>query len=229
MSLHSDAAAGVLTEAALDRYLRVCLIDDQSTEKGKGTVGFTPLALAAQNGHADTVKLLLLRGAQVDALSAQRRTPLWIVTARGRLGSSSRHEIVGDLLSHQAKADYSDPSLHGGSTPLENELKRLRDPEVIRLLVENGGASDQATKLAAELGDPEIDDAMQSTRYRSQLRVAIAGLISAIALFIIAWADNPEVTAIIEGVFKKFAMSGEDKKGSTSISQPGTAVEVGWN
>src|SRR3569833_514663 len=166
MSLHSDAAAGVLTEAALDRYLRVCLIDDQSTEKGKGTVGFTPLALAAQNGHADTVKLLLLRGAQVDALSAQRRTPLWIVTARGRLGSSSRHEIVGGLQSHQAKADYSDPSLHVGSTPLENELKRLRDPEVIRLLVGIGGASDQSTILAAELGGPGGGGAGRAARGR---------------------------------------------------------------
>ncbi|RYO94324.1 hypothetical protein DL766_000601 [Monosporascus sp. MC13-8B] len=219
MSLHSDAAAGVLTEAVLDRYLKVCSIDDQSAERGNGTVGFTPLALAAQNGHVDTVRLLLLKGAQVDALSSQRRTPLWIVTARGR-DSNNRHEIVGDLLSHHARAEYFDPALHGGSTPLENELRRLRDPEVIRLLVEHGGTTDEATKLAAELGKPEIDDAMQSTRQRSQLRAAIAGLISAIALFIIAWADNPEVTAIIDGVFKKFAISGD--KG---ISQPGNLVE----
>ncbi|KAI0011061.1 hypothetical protein F4779DRAFT_574877 [Xylariaceae sp. FL0662B] len=206
MSLYSDAATGVLISAALHDYLKTHNIDEPSKETGNGTIGFTPLALAVRNGHADVVRLLLDNDAEVDALSSQRRTPLWIATARGR--GDNRAEIVDILLKHRANAKYSDPDLQGGSTPLENELKQRRDPEVIQLLVQNDGKTDTAVKLAADLRNPYIDDAMKSTEERSKLRDAIVGLVTALILFVLAWANSAALSGIANKVFAKFHISG---------------------
>ncbi|KAI3316917.1 ankyrin repeat protein [Xylariaceae sp. AK1471] len=225
MSLYSDSATGTLTPAALDKYIEITSIDEPSNESGSGTLGLTPLALAARNGHADVVRLLLGKGAKVDALSTQNRTPLWIVTSRGR--GDERVQIVDLLLQQGAKARYSHPNLHFGSTPLENELKQLKDADVVQLLVNKGGLTDKATKQAAELKQPEIDDAMKSTEQRSQLRAAIIGLITALILFILAWANSPVVSGIANSVFKKFQISGNKdsptaKKIATEIPEPKT-------
>lgn len=206
MAFYSDAANGKLTPATLTNYLQTCKIDDPGTERGNGTFGLTPLALAACKGHVDAVRLLLENGAKADALSSQNRTPLWLVAARGR--GEGRAEIVELLLKEGADAKYCHPSLKGGSTPLENELKQLQDPEVIQLLVENGGTTDAAKKLAAELGDPEIDDAMQSKQERSKIRAAIVNLVTALILFILAWANSVALTGIANKIFKKFEISG---------------------
>ena len=206
MTLHSDAAAGVLTPTALNDYLKSYKIDDQSTVAGNGTIGLTPLALAARNGHVGAVTLLLQNSANADALSSQHRTPLWIVTTRGR--GDGRAEIVQLLLNHKANAKYSHPDLQGGSTPLVNELKQLKDPEVIQLLVESNGTTDAATKLAGELDELEINDAMKSNRQRSNFRATLVNLITALILFILAWANSAAVTGITNKIFTKFQISG---------------------
>ncbi|KAI1076033.1 hypothetical protein F5B20DRAFT_338770 [Whalleya microplaca] len=228
MSLHSDAANGVLTTTALNEYLKTHKIDEPSAETGNGTIGLTPLSLAVRNGHAEVARLLLDNGAEVDALSSQRRTPLWIVTSRGR--GDNRAEMVDILLKHRANAKYSDSALQGGSTPLENELKQRRDPEVIQLLVHHDGKTDAATRLAAELRSPEVDDAMKSTQQRSRFRDAIVGLIAALILFILAWANNAALTRIADRVFKKFQISGNTdspmgKKIAAEIPEPKTKEE----
>ena len=206
MSFHSDAANGVLDEASLDTYLKGHQIDEQSTEKGKGTVGLTALALAARNGHVNVVRILLDKGAQADALSTQNRTPLWIMTARGR--GSTRAEIVGLLLQQQANAKYSHPELDGGSTPLENELRQLKDPEVVQLLVNAGGTTNTAQELASKLGDPEMNDAMESNAQRSKFRATIVDLIAALISFILAWLNSPAATGIANKIFNRFQISG---------------------
>lgn len=91
--------------------------------------------------------------------------------------------------------------------PLENELKQLQDPEVIQLLVENGDRMDVAKKLAAELGDLEIDDAMQSKQKRSKVCAAIVNLVTALIFFILAWANSVVLTGIPNKIFKKFEIS----------------------
>lgn len=124
MSLYVDSAANTLTSASLDSYLKAYSINEPSKENGNGTIGLTPLALAARSGQFEAARLLLDKGAEVDALSTLHRTPLWIITSRGRGGS--RAEVVNLLLKHGADAKYSHPNLHDGSTPLENELKQLK-------------------------------------------------------------------------------------------------------
>ncbi|KAI1136480.1 hypothetical protein F5Y05DRAFT_405384 [Hypoxylon sp. FL0543] len=228
MTLYTDAATGSLTGRALDEYLKTQDIDEPSTEDGNSTIGLTPLALAARHGHAEVVRLLLEKGAQVDAPSSQRRTALWLVTSRGQ--GDNRAEIVNILLNHGANAKYSDPALLDGSTPLENELKQRKDPEVIQLLVQNGGETDAARKLADSLGEPEIDDAMKSTKQRSRLRDAIVSLITSIILFILAWANSAALTGIANKVFNKFQISGTKKSAWTKkieaeVPQPKTKEE----
>ncbi|KAH8891998.1 ankyrin repeat protein [Thozetella sp. PMI_491] len=225
MSLYKDAAAGSLTAAALDGYLKTGKVDECSTETGSGTLGLTPLALAARGGHVEVVRLLLNKGAKADGLSTKQRTPLWIVTSRGR--GDGRLEIVGLLLEHKANAKYSHPSLNNGSTPLVNELNQLRDLDVIELLVQANGKTDEAMTLAAALGDPAISDALQSTQERSKLRDTIVGLVVAFILFIVAWANSPAVTGMVNKVFNKFQMSGNKdssvaKKIAKEVPEPKT-------
>ncbi|KAI2470761.1 hypothetical protein F4781DRAFT_167829 [Annulohypoxylon bovei var. microspora] len=228
MSLYSDAATGILTKRALNDYLKAHKIDERSTEKGNSTIGLTPLAIAARNGHADVVRLLLDNGAEVDAFSTQLRTPLWILTSRG-LGNN-RVEIANLLLKHGADAKYSCPTLQNGSTPLENELKQGKEPGVIQLLVQHGGTTDTALELAAKLGHPDIDNAMRSTQQRNNLRDAIVSLITALILFIIAWLNSSALTGFANSFFNKFQISGNRtngmaKKIENEISRPKTKEE----
>ncbi|KAG8532879.1 uncharacterized protein KY384_002757 [Bacidia gigantensis] len=225
MTLHGDAAAGVLTQATLDVHLRTCKIDAPSTENGNGTIGFTALAIAARNGQSGAVRLLLDNNANVDALSTQHRTPLWTVTARGR--GDSRAEIVDVLLKHKADAKYSHANLQGGSTPLVNELKQLKDPEVIQLLVDANGTTDAATKLAAGIGDPTIDDAMKSNEDRTKLRAAVVVVVVSLIQFILAWANSAALTGIANKIFTKFKISGNKdspmaKKIAAEVLEPKT-------
>ncbi|KAI1088292.1 hypothetical protein F5B19DRAFT_431007 [Rostrohypoxylon terebratum] len=206
MTLYIDAATGALTKIALEGYLTSHNIDDPSTEKGNGTIGMTPLALAARNGHVDVVKLLLGYGATVDAFSSQWRTPLWIATSRGQ--SDNRIEIVDILLKHGADPKYSHPNLLKGSTPLENELKQGKNPGVIQLLVQYGGITDTALELSAKLGHPDIDDAMRPIEERRHLRDFFVSLITALILFILKWLNSSVLTEYANSIYDKFGISG---------------------
>lgn len=46
--------------------------------------GYTPLHLAAMNGHAGIARLLIARGAYVNATDDGRRTPLHLAVANGQ-------------------------------------------------------------------------------------------------------------------------------------------------
>ncbi|OTB11275.1 hypothetical protein K445DRAFT_307398 [Daldinia sp. EC12] len=226
MSLYSDIATGALTEAALDNYLNTCKINDPSTEKGNDTFGLTPLAVAARNGHADLVRLLLEKGASVDALSSGLRTPLWIVTARGR--GDNRAEIVQILLRYGANPTYSNPILQNGLTPLENELSQQKDPEVIHLLSQSGGKTKKALDLAISLGRPDIDAAMGSSRQGGNVVEMIVHIIIAIIMCIFGWVHN---AALATGsVLKMYPIRGfsDDpmaKEFQKALPQPKTKEE----
>ncbi|KAI0380476.1 hypothetical protein F5Y04DRAFT_257457 [Hypomontagnella monticulosa] len=217
MSLYIDAADGSLTEEKVNTYVTTQPIDDPSTEEGKGTKGLTALALAARNGHTEVVKLLLGKGAEVDGPSTQNRTPLWVMTARKIMAAQekgdSRAEIVKILLEHKANVKHSDPGLRG-LTPLENELKVNRDLKVIRLLVQNGGMTDAAKSLAHDLNRTDIYESMGINQPNSKLREFVASTISALLLFILAWAN------IAASVYDMFKISGRRDENMARIMEP---------
>lgn len=205
MSFFSDIKTGALTSASLDEYLVTHNIDDPSMDNDNGTFGLTPLALAVRNGHAEAVRLLLDKGAKVDALSSGYRTPLWIVTSRGK--GDNRAEIVDLLLRRGANSKYSNPDLQCGSTPLENELKQRKDPEVIQLLVKSDGKTDAAEKLASKLDQQEIDEAMDPAGQMGKLGGTFVNIIITVIMFILAWA-NTALAGIANQVFERFQISG---------------------
>ncbi|KAI8963485.1 hypothetical protein F5Y11DRAFT_319384 [Daldinia sp. FL1419] len=204
MSLYSDVSTGILTDASLDNHLNTCKINEPSTEKGNGTFGLTPLAVAAKNGHADIVRLLLEKGAMVDALSSQLRTPLWIVTSRGQ--GDNRAEIVQLLLRYGANPTYSNPTLQNGSTPLENELKQNKDPEVIQLLVQHGGKTDKSIDLADRLRRREIDEVMVSPEQATNVLEFTVSVILAVIMYIFDWVYNAVLMA--GSVLERYPISG---------------------
>ncbi|KAL8789691.1 MAG: hypothetical protein Q9195_006688 [Heterodermia aff. obscurata] len=104
---------------------------------------------------------------------------------------------------------YSHADLRDGSTSLVNELKQLKDIEVIQLLVVANGTTDAATILAAEIDDPAIDDAMKFNRDRTNLRATFVALVIALVRFILALANSVTLTGIDKGskILIKFQIS----------------------
>lgn len=223
MSLYNDAKNGTLNEITLEAYLNTGnIIDIPSTEDDE-TEGQTALALAASKGNATVVQLLLEHGADVDALSSEFRTPLWIVTARGK--GKERAKIVGLLLQYKADPKYSHPSLFNGSTPLMNEMRQLKDRDIIRLLVNAQGVTPAAEQLAIEL---KMTDTLISPSVVKKLRKAIVDNVMAFIQFVIAWANK--LGRIVNAIFDRFGIKGWFRGGrvdniNKEISTPKTKKE----
>jgi ankyrin repeat protein len=91
--------------------------------------GRTPLHLAATHCRVDAAKLLLDKGAKVDATAAGGTTPLDLAAQAGCVN------IVNLLLSKGAKVNARDDQ---GLTPLDRAMRWHRD-EVVQLLRAHGG------------------------------------------------------------------------------------------
>lgn len=157
----------VFAAAAVGRRDRVDeLLDDEPTLiSATGADGFTPLHLAAYFGWYDTVRLLLVRGADVRSIAqnALRVQPLHSALA-------GDHPGVAELLI-EAGADVN-ARQGGGWTPLHAAV-RNRSIETIRLLLSHGGdprrpADDGTTPLdLAERGPmPGIADLLRGRSAR---------------------------------------------------------------
>ena len=112
--LAAEPALTVHEAAALGRpdRLRELLDEDPARANEFGDDGFHPLGLACFFGHVDTARLLLERGADVNALSRNERVQTAAIHAASAVegkGESVRYELVKLALEHGA-----DPNLRQG-------------------------------------------------------------------------------------------------------------------
>lgn len=140
--LASDPELDVFEAAALGRAdrLRELLDDDPSQANAFGTDGFHPLGLACFFGHADAARLLLERGADVNALSRNDRIQTAAIhaaaAAEGK-DESTRYELVKLVLDQGA-----DPNLRqGGGFRAIDAARQNGDERVEQLLRERGAAT----------------------------------------------------------------------------------------
>jgi ankyrin repeat protein len=132
----------VFEAAALGRTdrLRELLDEDPSLVNAFGDDGFHPLGLACFFGHLDTARLLLERGADVNALSKNdyiQTAAIHAAAAAEGEDESTRYELVKLALEHGA-----DPNLpQGGGFRAIDAARQNGDERVEQLLVEHGATT----------------------------------------------------------------------------------------
>jgi ankyrin repeat protein len=137
--LSADPDLDVFEAAAVGRTDRVreLLDEDGSHANAFGDDGFHPLGLACFFGHVDAARLLLERGADVNALSKNEHVQTAAIhaaaAAEGK-DESVRYELVRLALEHGA-----DPNLRqGGGFRAIDAARQNGDTRVEALLVEQG-------------------------------------------------------------------------------------------
>lgn len=146
------------------------------------TAGYRPLHAAAEKGHADVVKYLLINGADANPRSKQAETPLW-VAAR----SHDDATVAEILAEHRAEVDAVDVQ---GVSPLIVAAE-TGHPAMVRFLLSKGAlverrSHDGRTALhhAAENGHEDVVEALLESEAspnqamndgRTALQVAVLG------------------------------------------------------
>ncbi|KAJ0108232.1 hypothetical protein J7T55_000197 [Diaporthe amygdali] len=98
---------------------------------------YTPLFVAAEQGHEDVVRLLLENGASADAtVNDDGNIPLKIASSRGHLS------IVRMLIQHNANVNGGDAYSNALS-----EASRMGHDEIVRMLLDNGADVDATQGL----------------------------------------------------------------------------------
>jgi len=139
--LARDPKLDVFEAAALGRAerLRELLDEDPSRAKAFGEDGFHPLGLACFFGHIETARLLLDRGADVNALSTNENVQTAAIHAGAAASGdeATRYELVKLALEHGA-----DPNLRqGGGFRAVDAARQNGDARVEQLLLEHGAES----------------------------------------------------------------------------------------
>jgi ankyrin repeat protein len=137
--LAGEPKLDVFEAAALGKTdrLRELLDEDGSRANAFGDDGFHPLGLSCFFGHVDAARLLLERGADVNALSRNDRIQTAAIhaaaAAEGK-GEDTRYELVRLALEHGA-----DPNLpQGGGSRAIDAARQNGDTRVEELLVQHG-------------------------------------------------------------------------------------------
>ena len=137
--LAADPSLDVFEAAAIGRTgrLRELLDEDPGRANAFGVDGFHPLGLACFFGHIDAARLLLERGANVNALSTNEHVQTAAIhaaaAAEGKDGSV-RYELVRLALEHGA-----DPNLRqGGGFTAIDAARQNGDERVEQLLLDHG-------------------------------------------------------------------------------------------
>jgi ankyrin repeat protein len=140
--LTGDPELDVFEAAALGKTdrLRELLAEDATRANAFGDDGFHPLGLACFFGHVDSARLLLERGADVNALSRNEQiqsAAIHAAAAAAGRGEDTRYELVKLALEHGA-----DPNLPQGSGFRAIDAARQNgDTRVEELLVQHGATS----------------------------------------------------------------------------------------
>jgi uncharacterized protein len=144
--LAGDPELDVFEAAAVGRTdrLRELLDEESSRANAFGDDGFHPLGLACFFGHVDPARLLLERGADVNALSRNERiqtAAIHAAAASNEEGTdeSTRYELVKLVLEHGA-----DPNLQqggGGGFTAIDAARQNGDTRVEQLLIEHGATT----------------------------------------------------------------------------------------
>lgn len=104
--------------------------------------GWTPLFIAARDGRAEAAKLLLFRGADVNARTDQNATPLTMVLTQKFPTEKERLSLLEYILKRGANLALQDAY---GHTPLYYAL-HTQNPEALRLLLEYGAQPDAESR-----------------------------------------------------------------------------------
>jgi uncharacterized protein len=136
--LAADPQLDVFEAAALGRAerLRELLDEDPSRANEFAEDGFHPLGLACFFGHLDAERLLLDRGADVNALSTNEHVQTAAIHAGAAAAGDEamRYELVKLALEHGA-----DPNLRqGGGFRAIDAARQNGDARVEQLLLEHG-------------------------------------------------------------------------------------------
>ncbi len=145
--LAADPPLNVFEAAATGKTdrLRDLLSEDSSLANAFDDDGFHPLGLACFFGHVDAARLLLERGADVNALSRNERiqtAAIHAAAASNEEGTdeTTRYELVKLVLEHGA-----DPNLRqgGGDTGFRaiDAARQNGDERVEQLLIGHGAAA----------------------------------------------------------------------------------------
>ena len=139
--LGSDPTHDVFEAAALGRTdrLRELLDEDPTRVNAFGDDGFHPLGLACFFAHLEAARLLLDRGAEVNALSTNENVQTAAIHAAAAAGGdeTTRYELVKLALEHGA-----DPNLRqGGGFRAIDAARQNGDARVEQLLLEHGAES----------------------------------------------------------------------------------------
>jgi len=122
--------------------LRELLDGDPSLANAFGDDGFHPLGLACFFGHFEAARLLLARGADVNALSQNERIQTAAIHAaaasgEASAGESKRYELVKLVLDNGV-----DPNLRQGDGSRAIDTARANGDESVERLLEDRGAAD---------------------------------------------------------------------------------------
>jgi uncharacterized protein len=137
--LAAEPTLDVFEAAAFGRTdrLRELLDEDPSRANAFGDDGFHPLGLACFFGHVEAARLLLDRGADVDALSKNEHVQTAAIHAAAAAqgtDEATRYELVKLALEHGA-----DPNLQqGGGSRAIDSARQNGDARVEQLLLEHG-------------------------------------------------------------------------------------------